>query len=314
MQPVLPKKNIGAIINGMNNQLEWAEGFLAYLKGECHLSKNTVLAYGRDLIKFYAWLGNRDISKLKIRDLSTYPQFLHEQNLAPISIARHLVSLRMFYKYLQLEQIVTDNQAQLLGSQKLWERVPRVLSPVEVERLLAAPQPNAPCFLRDRAILETLYATGCRASELITIRMRDILWDDGFIRVIGKGDKERLVPFGASAAQAVKTYIEQERPAAMALNLQSKPDVVFVSYRGKPLRREAVWELIKKYALMAGIKKEISPHSLRHSFATHLLANGADLRLVQEMLGHANISTTQIYTHVDAKRLKEIHKKFHPRS
>ena len=314
MQPVLPKKSIGAIIISMKSQLAWAEGFLAYLNGECHLSKNTVLAYGRDLIKFYAWLGNRDISKLKIRDLSTYPQFLHEQNLSPISIARHLVSLRMFYKYLQLEQIVKDNQAQLLGSQKLWEHIPRVLSPVEVERLLAAPQPNAPCFLRDRAILETLYATGCRASELISIRMRDILWDEGFIRVIGKGDKERMVPFGFRAAQAVKTYIEQERPAAMALNLQSKPDVVFVSYRGKPLRREAIWELIKKYALMAGIKKEISPHSLRHSFATHLLANGADLRLVQEMLGHASINTTQIYTHVDAKRLKEIHKKFHPRS
>ena len=194
----------------MKSQLAWAEGFLAYLNGECHLSKNTVLAYGRDLIKFYAWLGNRDISKLKIRDLSTYPQFLHEQNLSPISIARHLVSLRMFYKYLQLEQIVKDNQAQLLGSQKLWEHIPRVLSPVEVERLLAAPQPNAPCFLRDRAILETLYATGCRASELITIRMRDILWDEGFIRVIGKGDKERMVPFGVRAAQAVKTYIEQQ--------------------------------------------------------------------------------------------------------
>ena len=187
---VLPKNFNGAIINSMNEQVSWAEGFLAYLNGECHLSKNTVLAYGRDLIKFYAWLGNRDITKLKIRDLSAYPQFLHEQNLAPISIARHLVSLRMFYKYLQLEQIVTDNQAQLLGSQKLWERVPRVLSPSEVDRLLAAPQPNAPCFLRDRAILETLYATGCRASELITIQTRDILWDDGFIRVIGKGDKE----------------------------------------------------------------------------------------------------------------------------
>ena len=145
--------------------------------------------------------------------------------------------------------------------------------------------------------------------------MRNILWDEGFIRVIGKGDKERLVPFGQSAAQAVKAYIEQERPEALALNLQnSKPDQVFLSYRGKPIRREAVWELIKKYALIAGIKKEISPHSLRHSFATHLLANGVDLRLVQEMLGHANISTTQIYTHVDAKRLKEIHKKFHPRS
>ncbi len=299
----------------MNNQAVWAKGFLAYLKGECHLSNNTVLAYGRDLIKFYQWLGPRDIAKLKIRDLSTYPQFLHEQGLVPISIARHLVSLRMFYKYLQLEGYVSENQAQLLGSQKLWDRVPRVLSPVEVERLLAAPSPGKPCYLRDRAILETLYATGCRASELINIQMRNILWDEGFIRVIGKGDKERLVPFGQSAAQAVKAYIEQERPEALALNLQnSKPDQVFLSYRGKPIRREAVWELIKKYALIAGIKKEISPHSLRHSFATHLLANGVDLRLVQEMLGHANISTTQIYTHVDAKRLKEIHKKFHPRS
>lgn len=298
----------------MENQVAWAEGFIAYLKGECHLARNTVLAYARDLIKFYAWLEGRDITKLRIRDLSNYPTFLYQLNLAPISIARHLVSLRMFYKYLQLEGIVSDNQAQLLGSQKLWERVPRVLSPNEVDLLLAAPTDNLPCYLRDKALLETLYATGCRASELITIKLRDILWDEGFIRVTGKGDKERLVPLGHRAAEAVKLYLEKERPELQALNKSETPNWVFLSYRGKQLRRERVWELIKKYALIAGIKKEISPHSLRHSFATHLLANGADLRMVQEMLGHANISTTQIYTHVDAKRLKEIHRKFHPRS
>ncbi len=297
----------------MNEQAGWAEGFIVYLKGECHLSRNTVLSYARDLIKFYAWLEGRDLTKLTISQLSNYPQFLHDLNLAPVSIARHLVSLRMFYKYLQLEGLVTDNNAMLLGSQKLWDRVPRVLSVEQVQQLLAAPTQDQAYFLRDKAILETLYATGCRASEIINIKMRDILWDESFIRVTGKGDKERLVPLGKTAVDALINYIENERPELVQKS-QPVTSWVFLSYRGKQIRRERIWELIKKYADIADIHKEISPHTLRHSFATHLLAGGADLRMVQEMLGHANISTTQIYTHVDAKRLKEIHKKFHPRS
>lgn len=297
----------------LSYQIEWSKGFIVYLKGECYLSRNTVLAYARDLIKFYAWLAGRDITKLTIRDLSGYPEYLSEQKLAPISIARHLVSLRMFYRYLQLEGLVDENQAQLLGSQKLWERVPRVLSPHQVELLLNAPDPTEPCYFRDRALLEVLYATGCRASELVNLKLPDIRWNDRFCQCTGKGDKQRLVPLGDAAISALKDYLEKDRPQQIPEGSKALP-WVFLSYRGKQLRRERVWELIKKYADLAGIRRDISPHTLRHSFATHLLSGGADLRQVQEMLGHANIRTTQIYTHVDAERLKQIHKKYHPRS
>jgi len=212
-----------------------------------------------------------------------------------------------------LEGVFADNLVELLGSQKLWERVPKVLSVEQIDRLLAAPGRTDLCWRRDRALLELLYATGCRASELSNLRLRDVHLDEGFCVCRGKGDKERMVPLGARAIAAVRDYLQHDRPQLIS-RPQTAADWLLLSYRGRRLRRERIWELLKRYVARIGAPPEISPHTLRHSFATHLVAGGADLRQVQEMLGHASITTTQIYTHVDPTRLKAVHKKFHPRA
>jgi integrase/recombinase XerD len=291
----------------------WLERFVVYSAGECHLAENTVAAYRRDLVHFFEWLQRRSIPELSIRDLADYVGWLHARGLAPASIARHIVSLKVFFRYLQLEGVMADNLAELLGSQKLWERVPKILSSEQIDRLFAAPGRSDPCWRRDRALLELLYATGCRASELSNLRLQDMHLVESFCICRGKGDKERLVPLNARAVEATKAYLEHERPK-LAARAPSPPAWVLLSYRGHRLRRERIWELLKRYALRVGVPPEVSPHTLRHSFATHLLAGGADLRQVQEMLGHASIATTQIYTHVDPSRLKAVHKKFHPRA
>jgi integrase/recombinase XerD len=291
----------------------WAEGFDRYLRNECQLSANTVEAYGRDLRRFREWLAGRQVPELTIQQLSDFAAWLHTRELAPASIARHLVTVKVFFRYLQLEGILKENLAELLGSQRLWERVPKVLSPHMVNRFLTAPAHYDSFWRRDRAVLELLYATGCRASELSNLMVRHVHLDDGYCRCRGKGDKERVVPLGAPGADAVREYLETERPQLAARN-PTPPPWLILSRRGRPLRREAIWELVKKYAARAGISPDISPHTMRHSFATHLLAGGADLRQVQEMLGHASIATTQIYTHVDQSRLKRVHKRFHPRA
>ncbi len=288
-------------------------GFVDYAAGECHLAENTVAAYRRDLRRFVEWLEGRDPAGLSIRDLADFTAWLAAQELAPASVARHIVSLRVFYRYLQLEGVVEDNLAELLGSQKLWHRVPKVLSPEQVDRLFQAPRKTDPCWRRDRAMLELLYATGCRASEISGLTLRDMRLADGFCRCRGKGDKERLVPLGRRAAEAAQVYLEHERPR-LAARATGTVDWVLLSYRGRRLRRERIWELLKRYARRVGAPTEVSPHTLRHSFATHMLAGGADLRQVQEMLGHASIATTQIYTHVDHSRLKRVHREFHPRA
>lgn len=290
----------------------WVVAFTAYLQSECHLAANTVIAYRRDLRRFYRWLGKRSIPELKVRQLSEYAGWLHEQKLAPASLARHIVSLKLFFRYLQLEGILQDNLVELLGSQKLWQRVPEVLSPQKIDKLFETPLVSEPCWRRDRAMLELLYATGCRASELSNLRTRDVHLDGGFCLCHGKGDKQRMVPLGRRAAAAVKDYLKHERPTLASL-APGNPEWLLLSRTGRRLRRERIWELVKKYAGRIGAPPAVSPHTLRHSFATHLLAGGADLRLVQEMLGHASISTTQIYTHVDSSRLKAVHKQFHPR-
>ena len=290
----------------------WLKAFAAYLQSECHLADNTVVAYRRDLRKFFEWLGKRAVPTLTVRDLAGYASWLHQRKLAPASLARHIVSLKLFFRYLQLEGILSDNAVELLGSQKLWQRIPEVLSAEMVDELLAAPRASDACWRRDRAMLELLYATGCRASELQNLKTADVHLDAGFCMCRGKGDKERLVPLGGRAAEAVRLYLEVERPR-LAAQAPSPPIWLLLSRSGRQLRRERIWELIKRYALRAGAPAAVSPHTLRHSFATHLLAGGADLRMVQEMLGHASIATTQIYTHVDSARLKAIHKRFHPR-
>ena len=290
------------------------QAFIDYLRRECHLAENTIAAYGRDLRRFEEWRRGRAIERLRIQQLSGFVGWLADQSLAPTSVARHLVSLKMFFKYLQLEGILQDNVAELLGSQKLWERVPEVLSPQQVQKFLNAPRPFEPFFYRDRALLEMLYATGCRASEISNLRMEDLQLEQGYCKCTGKGSKQRMAPMGKAAVRAVREYLSQQRPKLDNQRKHGKNAWLFLSRSGRRLRREAIWELVKKYALLAGIPASISPHTMRHSFATHLLAGGADLRHVQEMLGHASIATTQIYTHVDQSRLKRVHRQFHPRA
>lgn len=315
MPPLKPKlKPLKPKLRG-EESTRWLTAFVDYLRSECHLADNTVVAYQRDVQRFQAWLkdSNKSIPRLTIRELSDFVGWLHGQQLAPASIARNIVALRMFFRYLQLESILRDNLAELLGSQKLWQRVPEVLSPQMVSRFLESPRPHDSFYRRDRALLELLYATGCRASELSNLRLRDVHLKEAFCMCQGKGNKQRLTPLGRASVEAVQAYLDEERPPLAAIPA-IQPEWLLLSRRGLRLRREAIWELVKKYAARAGISPTISPHTLRHSFATHLLAGGADLRQVQEMLGHASIQTTQIYTHVDQSRLKKVHNKFHPRA
>lgn len=285
---------------------------VSYLTTECHLSNNTIQAYSRDLQRFRTWLGNKNPKDLTIAELSDYVAWLHDQSLAPASVARHIISLKVFFRYLQLEGVMQDNLAELLGCQKLWQKIPAVIPPYQIDDFLTAPWSEDPYWRRDRAILEVLYACGCRASEIAGLNANDVHLSEGFCRLLGKGNKQRLVPLGEKAINACRDYLEKERPKLAARGFDSP--AFFLTRTGRALRREAIWELVKKYALRAGIDPDVSPHTLRHSFATHLLAGGADLRQVQELLGHASIATTQIYTHVDQTRLKKVHTTFHPRA
>ena len=296
-----------------NDTRRWMKSFVDYLRSECHMADNTVAAYGRDLKRFAEWLGKRRIGQLSISQLSEYVVWLHAQNLASTSISRHIVSLKVFFRYLQLEGILQESVADLLVSQKIWQRIPSVMGPAKVSKFLATPNAQDPYRLRDRAMLELLYATGCRASELSSLKVRDVHLDDGYCLCHGKGNKQRIVPLGRPAIHAVHKYIKYER-SGLAAAANSPPEWLLLSRRGMRLRREAIWELVKKYAARIGASESVSPHTLRHSFATHLLAGGADLRQVQEMLGHSSIATTQIYTHVDQSRLKSVHQQFHPRA
>jgi integrase/recombinase XerD len=289
------------------------KAFHHYLQAERGLAGNTLLAYGRDLDRYAAWVAESGLANYlhpTVRDFGHYLVHLRDQGLAPPSVARHLVALKMFYRFLRLEERTTESTVELLSSPALWERIPQVLSPESVEKLLAAPQASERFYQRDRAILELMYATGSRASEVVGLKLADVYLDSAFVKCFGKGNKQRVVPLGRPAVNALRAYLEDLRP-----KLTQAADVpwVFVSRGGKALTREMLWVLVKKYVRRAGLNARVSPHTLRHSFATHLLAGGADLRTVQELLGHSNIRTTQQYTHVDRDRLKAIHRKFHPR-
>lgn len=292
---------------------KWLEAFVRYIKNECHLAQNSVDAYRRDLTRFSEWLGNRRIESLDVQDLSEYAGWLVEQELASTSVSRHLVSMKLFLRFLQLEGVLRENAAELLGARKLWERVPEVMSVEMVEEFLQAPRPSDTFGWRDMALVELLYATGCRASELSHLHVRDVHLEERYCVCHGKGDKQRIVPLGDSAIEAVQNYLKHLR-SELAAKATRPPEWLLLSRRGKRLRREAIWELVKKYVHRVGAPPNVSPHTLRHSFATHLLAGGADLRQVQELLGHANIATTQIYTHVDTSRLQAVHRQFHPRA
>lgn len=289
--------------------------FRHYMRAERGLSDNTVQSYGRDLDRFAKWVvvvRLADYHKPTLKELASYVGFLHDEKLAPPSIARHLVALKMFYRFLKMEERADATAVDLLGSPKLWERVPEVLPPTAVEALVNAPQPGDRFFLRDRAMLETLYATGCRASEVVGLKLADVYLDAAFLKCFGKGSKQRVVPLGSHAVAALRAYISGAS-AEGGRATTGDAEVVFVSKTARPLTRIHLWALVKKYCKRAGLPGTVSPHTLRHSFATHLLSGGADLRAVQEMLGHASIQTTQIYTHVDRDRLKALHRQFHPK-
>jgi integrase/recombinase XerD len=287
--------------------------FLAYLRGECHLAANSVDAYGRDMRQFVGWAGTRRLIDITVSDLSAYMGTLKATGLAPASVARNVVAVRTFFKFLQLEGVVTDNPAELLATQKMWQRVPTVLTVRQVEVFLSSPKKTDSFWQRDVAMLEVLYATGCRASEVCNLRLRDLSLSERYLRCEGKGGKQRMVPIGSKAIAAITRYVEELRHE-LADKAHSQPDELFLSRCGRVLDRIQLWRLVKRYANRVGIDSKISPHSLRHSFATHLLAGGADLRQVQEMLGHASIQTTQIYTHVEHSRLKKVHQQYHPRA
>ncbi|HUW81703.1 MAG TPA: site-specific tyrosine recombinase XerD [Phycisphaerae bacterium] len=289
------------------------EAFLNYLSIECGLSPNTLSAYRRDLSEFARWLEQRDVQRPQQIEPATVQQHLvalHERGLAVASIARHLVAIRMFLRYLFAQGAMARDVAGLFDSPRQWQRLPRVLSQQDVGQLLAAPCPDDPLYLRDRAILEMLYGTGLRAAELVGLCCQDVNLQVGYVRCLGKGMRERIVPIGRYAVQTVEVYLSQLRP-----RLARTPAVatLFLSRSGRPLDRHNLWRRVVKHAAQAGISHRVTPHLLRHCFASHLLAGGADLRVVQELLGHVSVVTTQIYTHVDRDRLKAIHARFHPR-
>ena len=289
------------------------DSFLSFLSVECGLADNTLRAYRTDLTTFADYLrrkGRGAFARILKNDLINFMMEQKSRNLAVSTIARRLVAIKMLYRFLFMEGIVDKNLVGATDSPRIWRRLPDVLGRDEVDQLLNAPDPDTPLGVRDRAILELFYATGARVSEVAKLTVESIHFDYAYLRCMGKGSKERIVPVGRPALRAVKQYCSDVRPALLR---GRQSDVLFLSKSGRSLDRENIWRLVQKYKLVAGLKKNISPHTLRHSFATHLLENGADLRAVQEMLGHANIATTQIYTHVDRNRLKTVHRQFHPR-
>ncbi|MHA6259589.1 site-specific tyrosine recombinase XerD [Sporosarcina sp. CAU 1771] len=291
------------------------EDYMHFLKVERQLADNTIISYRRDLEDYLAFMkksGFSSIEAIDRADLLTYLQKLQGEGKSARTISRHISSVRSFHQFLLREKVTTTDPTVHLELPKIDQKLPRVLSMEEVDLLIKSPDCTKPQGIRDRALLEILYGTGMRVSELIGLDLDDIHLSMGFVRVFGKGGKERIIPLGGQAIQACKRYVEEARPVFVAK--QRGADALFVNMRGNRLSRQGCWKLLKAHALSSGIKNELTPHILRHSFATHLIENGADLRAVQEMLGHADISTTQIYTHVSRSRLKEVYVKFHPRA
>ncbi len=291
-----------------------SDRYLNYLLIEKGLSAKTLESYGSDMARYLSFLeknGIKDISNAGTPVILKYLIFIRNEGLGAKSRARHLVTLRGFYKFLVNEKILKHDPARLVALPKSGLKLPDVLSVEEVKLLLSIPDTGTPTGARDAAMIELLYASGLRVSELINLKFQDINLEAGFVRIFGKGSKERIVPIGLFAKEKIDDYLKTSRPLLLK-NIASK--YLFVARAGKPMTRQGFWKLLKRYAQKAGFIKKITPHSLRHSFASHLLEGGADLRAVQVMLGHVDISTTQIYTHVAREHLKNMHEKFHPRS
>lgn len=293
--------------------LSLLDRFLNYLIVEKGLSQNTIEAYGHNIHRFLNFLNDKKIDhleELSRLDLRTFLHFLKKKGLSTRSIARNLIAVRMFFRFLQQEGVININPAEGLELPKMAKILPEVLSLEEVDRLLSQPNPHTSLGVRDRTMLEILYATGMRVSELIHLLTHQIQLEGGYVLLRGKGSKERIVPLGREAIHWLKKYLMEFRPLLLK---EKESPFLFINRYGKPMSRQQFWKLIKAYGRKGGIQKRITPHVLRHSFASHLLERGADLRSVQMMLGHVDISTTQIYTHVTGERLKKVHQRYHPR-
>jgi len=291
----------------------WLEGFRDYLAVEAGTSANTVEAYGRDLRRLVGFAVSRGVTgpaALTPRHIREFVYGLKDVGLAVASIRRQISAIRTYYRFLIAEGHVRADPSEQVELPKTWHRLPEVLSHDEVEALLAAPTVSDPLAWRDRSLLEVAYGAGTRVSELVGLGLADVWYDEGLVRVLGKGSKERLVPIGRRALGAVALYVRETRPGLDRGRAEGR---LFLNARGTPLTRVGAWGIIKRCAERAGITKRVTPHTLRHTFATHLLEGGADLRAVQEMLGHADLSTTQIYTHVDRDYLRKVHRAYHPR-
>jgi integrase/recombinase XerD len=289
-------------------------GFIQYLSVERGLAKNTLESYGRDLKQFQAYLkeqGITDAAEITRSTLLAYMASLQKKGRASSTVCRNLAAIKSFFRFLLQEEYLVADPTADFESPKTEKRLPKVLTPSEVDTLLDQPMQTMPAGKRDKAMLELLYATGIRVSELVSLDLNDLFLENGFIRCFGKGSKERIVPIGTTAIKFTEDYLNKARNNLMG---NKRTQALFVNYHGNRLTRQGFWKILKKYAAEAGIAKDIMPHTLRHSFATHLLENGADLRSVQEMLGHADISTTQIYTHITRNRLKDVYGKTHPRA
>jgi len=289
------------------------EMFLDYVILERGLSERTREAYAADLAGFAAFaagLGVTSPNAVSRDHIVDYLMAERDRGLSVNSVSRRLVAIKVFFAYLQREGLLATNVTDVMDSPRLWKVLPGLLTPREVERLLAAPDGEAPVAVRDRAVLELFYATGMRVSELCGLKLDDVHVDDGYLRCLGKGSKTRVVPFGSASREALERYLLTVRPR---LEKKGPSRFVFLTVRGEAFSRQRLWQIVRAYTRRAGIDKPVSPHTLRHSFASHLLANGAPLRVIQEMLGHADIATTQVYTHVDPQRLKAVHHQFHPR-
>lgn len=293
---------------------EHLRSYIHYLEIEKNASANTIASYTLDLARYLQYLEEKNIrslEKIKERDVSGFLSLLYDIGLSASSVSRNLSAIKMFHRFLVGDGITKNNPTVNIDTPKLEKQLPDVLNQEEIFAILNKPNSVDPLGIRDKAILETMYATGVRVSELITLKQSGVHPDAGVIQVFGKGSKERLIPIGSSALEWIAKYQREVRPQ-FAKKGKGR-DVLFLNTRGTPLSRMTIWNIVDRYARQAGIQKDVHPHTFRHSFATHLLEGGADLRSVQEMLGHSDISTTQIYTHIDREYLKEIHRTFHPR-
>jgi len=286
--------------------------FISFLKVEKRQSKNTIEAYSHDITRFAKYLLNKSLDEVKNSDVRTFLVFLrNEKGLAPSSVARCLSSIKSFYEYMFIENLIIENPTETISSPRPWRKIPNVMSIEEVDALINAPNILTLAGIRDLAMLELMYATGLRVSELVSMKISAIDLDVGYLRSLGKGSKERIVPIGDIAKNAIEIYIVKAR---LLFQKKGGSDGLFLTRRGNSMTRQSFWKIIKKYSIKANIKTDVTPHALRHAFATHLLERGADLRSVQMMLGHSNISSTQIYTHVLRERMRDVHDRFHPRA